>query len=244
MRAWSLPLGKPFGVELRIHGLFVVLLFLAAVLTSTAGLGGWRGVALWLLLLFAVCVREAARALVAAVFHIELRSVLLLPIGGLQSPVDPDSAARKGRPLYTLALAGPLANLLVASLIAGLLAGGSPGVGLLAHPLVSPSHLLRSALWFNIALALLQFIPAFPLDAGRLLRDLSVGKHGVQEASRAAVGLGRSLGAGAAALGLGLLLFPNVPLAVSASPWLLLSGFFVARAPSSSRSSTPSPCAT
>jgi CBS domain-containing protein/Zn-dependent protease len=230
MRAWSFPLGKPFGVELRIHGLFVLLLFLAATLTSTAGLGAWRGVALWLLLLFAVCVREAARALAAATFHIGLRSVLLMPLGGLQSPMDPESdgEARKGRPLYTLALIGPLSNFLVAALIAGLLAGGSPGVSILAHPLVSPAHLLRTALWFNVALGLLHFIPAFPLDAGRLLRDISIRKHGVQEASRAAVGLGRMLGASAAALGIGLLLLPDVPLAVSASPWLLLCGFFVA----------------
>lgn len=230
MRAWSFPFGKPFGVELRIHGLFVFLLFLAFTLSSTHGLGAWRGGALWLLLLFAILVRETARALAAATLHIGLRSVLLLPIGGLQSPLDPEAEAeaRKPRAQFTLAIVGPLANLLAAALIAGLLAGGSPGVSLLAHPLVSPQHLLRSAVWFNVALALIHAIPAFPLDAGRLLRDLSIRKHGVQEASRAAVGLGRMLGSTAAALGIGLLLFPNVPLAVAASPWLLLCGFFVA----------------
>ena len=230
MRAWSFPLGKPFGVEVRIHGLFVVLLFIASIFTSTSGVGGWRGVALWLLLLFAVCVRETARALTAATFHIGLRSVLLLPIGGLQSPIDPESEAeaRKPRAQYTLALIGPLANLLVAALIAGLLVGGSPEVRLLAHPWVGETHLLRTAVWFNVALAAAHCIPAFPLDAGRLLRDISVGKHGAQEASKAAVSLGRMLGSAAAALGIGLLLFPNVPLAVAASPWLLLGGFFVA----------------
>ncbi len=230
MRAWSFPLGKPFGIELRMHGLFLVLLFLASLYTSANGLGGWRGAGLWLLLFFAVAVREIARALTAATFHIGLRSVLLLPIGGLQSPLDPDAEteARNSRAQYTLAAIGPLANLLVAALIAGLLIGGSPQVPLLAHPLVSAAHLLRSAVWFNVALAALHCVPAFPLDAGRLLRDLSVRKHGVQEASRAAVGLGRMLGSASAALGIGLLLFPNVPLAVTASPWLLLCGFFVA----------------
>ncbi|RRA48547.1 CBS domain-containing protein [Acidipila sp. EB88] len=230
MRAWSFPLGKPFGVELRIHGLFVFLLFLGSTLTSTSGLGPWRGVALWLVLLFAIAVRETARALAAAVLHISLRSILLLPIGGLQSPLDPEAEteSRKPRAQYTLAIVGPLANLLVAAIIAGLLAGGSPGVPLLDYPVVSALHLLRSLVWFNLALALLHCIPAFPLDAGRLLRDLSVPRHGIQEASRAAAGLGRMLGSAAAALGFGLLLFPNVALATMASPWLLLCGFFVA----------------
>lgn len=230
MRAWSFPLGKPFGIELRIHGLFVVLLFLVSVFTSTAGIGGWRGVGLWLVLLFAVAVRETARSLASATFNIGLRSILLLPIGGLQSASDPESEAegRKRRAQLTLPFVGIGANLLVALIIAGLIKGGSPGVALWASPLVGPSHLLRAAVWLNVGLGLLHLVPAFPLDAGRLLRDLSVGRHGAQEASKAAVSLGRMLGSGAAALGIGLLLFPNVPLAVTASPWLLLCGFFVA----------------
>jgi CBS domain-containing protein len=230
MRAWSFPFGKPFGVELRVHGLFVVLLFLLLIYASTEGLGGWRGLAFWLLLLFTVSFRELARALTAAILHVNLRSILLLPIGGLQSLADAEDERESRLPhaRYALALAGPCTNLLVASILAGLLAGGSPGILLFAHPLVSPGHLLRSFMWLNIALAAVQCIPAFPLDAGRLLRDLSIKKHGLQEATRAAVSLGRMLGSSAAALGIGLMLFPNVPLAVAASPWLLVCGFFVA----------------
>ncbi len=230
VRAWTFSLGKPFGVELRIHWLFLALLVCAYLFAGSSGLGGWRALGLWLLLLFAVLLREAARGLTSACFGIGLRSVLLLPIGGLQSPTnpEPEEDARNLKAQYTLAIVGPLANLLAAALIAGLLKGGAPGVALLSHPLVSPAHLLRSAVWLNVALAALHCIPAFPLDAGRLLRELSVKRHGAREATRAAVSLGRMLGSAAAALGLGLLLFPNVPLAMAASPWLLLGGFFVA----------------
>ncbi len=229
MRAWSFPLGRPFGVELRIHGLFVVLLFLAAVFAGATGPGGWRGAGLWLLVLFAVCVRETARTLASSAFGIDIRTILLLPIGGLQALTEPETEAepQKPRVRLTLALIGPAANLFVALLLAALLAGGSPGIHLLAHPWVSPARLLRSAVWLNLALAGLQFIPAFPLDAGRLLRALSVRKHGAQEASRAALSLGRTLGTVSAVLGIGLLLFPDVPLAAAASPWLLLCGLFV-----------------
>ena len=230
MRAWSFPLGKPFGVELRLHWLFVVFILLASFAASADGLGAPQGFLFALLLLLAVALREIARAITAAVFHIELRSVLLLPIGGLQSPLHPEAEmdARNARARYTLALIGPVTNLFAAGVLVGLLLGGAPGVSLLAHPLIGAAHLLRAAVWLNLALAALHCIPAFPLDAGRLLRDLSVRKHGVQEATRAAVGLGRMLGTTSTAFGIGLLLFPNVPLATSASPFLLLCGFFVA----------------
>jgi CBS domain-containing protein/Zn-dependent protease len=230
MRAWSFPFGKPFGVELRIHGLFVLLLFLTSVFASTSGASGWAGVGLWLIVLFAVLVRETARTLAAAVMHIGLRSVLLLPIGGLYSLADPESdeASRSRKAQLILPAVGILANLSMALLLAGLLKGGSPGVSLWGYPLAGPNHLLRSLVWVNAGLGILHLMPAFPLDAGRLLRDLSVPKHGASEASRAAVGLGRMLGSGAAALGVGLLLFPNVPLAANASPWLMVCGFFVA----------------
>ncbi len=229
MRAWSFPLGRLFGVELRIHWLFAALLFLSYMYAIGGGLGGWRGSVLWLLALLAVGVRETARALAAALQHVDMRSILFLPIGGLQSPLEMEEAMPKPAVAVALALVGPLANLLAAGILAGLLKGGSPGVLLAAHPLVSPAHLLRSAVWLNLALAMIHFLPAFPLDAGRLLRELSVKKHGADEASRAAVSLGRMLGSLATALGVALLLaFPDVPLAQSASPWLLLGGFFVA----------------
>ena len=229
MRTWTFPIGSLFGVELRVHWLFAALLPLAYAFTSSADLGGWRGIALWRLLFAAVCVRETARALTASALHIGVRSILLLPIGGLQRLTDPEAEdARRPRAQWALAIAGPLANLLVAGLLAGLIEGGTPGVPLLASPPVSLDSLLRSAVWLQIGLALLHLVPAFPLDAGRLLRDLSIRRHGAQEATQAALSLGRMLGSFAAALGIGLLLFPNVPLAAAWSPWLLLGGFFVA----------------
>lgn len=230
MRAWSFPLGKPFGVDLRLHWLFALLLVLGTFAAGTDGIGAGRGFLFVWLLFFAVCVREVARGIAAATFHIELRTILLLPIGGLQSPLHPEAEmdARSKKSRYILAGIGPLANLFVAAVLTGLLLGGTPGVQLFAHPWISAAHLLRAAVWINLALAALHCIPAFPLDAGRLLRDLSVPRHGLQEATRAAVSLGRTLGTTSTAFGIGLLLFPNVPLATAASPYLLLGGFFVA----------------
>ena len=43
MRAWSLPLGRWFGVHLRIHYFFLLLLFFCELSTNLAGIAWWRG---------------------------------------------------------------------------------------------------------------------------------------------------------------------------------------------------------
>src|SRR6202041_3480174 len=83
MRGWSFPIGRILGGDVRIHPFFLLLLGLSISYASMTGATGARGFALWLLLLLAVVVREVGRAVGAAWFGLELRSVLLLPIGGL-----------------------------------------------------------------------------------------------------------------------------------------------------------------
>src|SRR5450432_1818552 len=113
MRGWSFPLGRWMGVDLRIHTFFVLLLGVCLFAASAMNASVWRGVALWLLLLLAVMVREIARLIAAAYHGLQLRTVLLLPTGGLFSYANPDSAERvaKGTVQTSMALVGPAANL-------------------------------------------------------------------------------------------------------------------------------------
>ena len=62
MRGWSFPIGRFFGVDVRIHAFFLLLLALAFVGGSIAGSSSGRVLVLWLMLLLAVIVRETARA--------------------------------------------------------------------------------------------------------------------------------------------------------------------------------------
>jgi len=94
MRGWSFPLGRWFGVDLRIHTFFLLLLGFCLLSTGVDGVAAWRGIMLWLLLLLAVFVREVARLITAAYHDLHLRSILLLPIGGLFSYATPESAER------------------------------------------------------------------------------------------------------------------------------------------------------
>lgn len=229
MRAWSLPLGRWFGVHLRIHYFFLLLLFFCAVSTNLANVSAWRGIMLWVLLLGAVLGREAARAMTAAYHGLSVRSVLLLPIGGLFSYATPDMAERamNGWPEFALTIAGPLANIVFAALVAGLIAAATTQVPLAALPLVTPSHLMRSTIWLNVALAAVNLIPAYPLDAGRFLRGQMARSKGLAQATRSASGLGQMAGLAAVVAGLALLALPDTHRASGLSPWLIMGGFFI-----------------
>ena len=229
MRAWSLPLGRWFGVHLRIHYFFLLLLFFCVFSTSWSGMSAWRGIMLWFLLFGAVLGREAARAVTAAWHGLAVRSILLLPIGGLFSYSSPEMAeqAADGWPQIALTLAGPLANLAFAAVVAALIAGATAQVPVAALPIVTPSHLMRSVVWLNVALAAVNCIPAYPLDAGKLLRSFMARTRGAAQATRAASGLGQMTGIGAVVIGLALLALPNTHIAAALSPWLIMGGFFV-----------------
>jgi predicted transcriptional regulator/Zn-dependent protease len=173
-------------------------------------------------------VREIARLVTAAWNGLHIRSILLLPIGGLFSYATPDSAERAAAPRVQLAMAltGPLANLIFAGIVAALIAGSAPAVSLLARPLITARHLMRSTLWLSAILGLLHLIPAYPLDAGRILRGGFARTRGTAQATKAASGVGQGFGALAMVAGLALLALPNSGFA-GLSPWLIMIGFFI-----------------
>src|ERR1700754_4886348 len=98
MRSWSFSIGRFLGVEIRIHTFFLLLLGLAISYSSVSGSTGTRGFILWLLLLLAVVIRETARAIAAAWYGLDLRSVLLLPTGGLQQFATVEANDRAATP--------------------------------------------------------------------------------------------------------------------------------------------------
>ena len=121
MRGWSFPIGRFLGVDVRIHTFFLLLLGLAISYGASTGSTGGRGFGLWMLLLLAVVVREVARAIAAAWYGLELRSLLLLPFGGLMSYGSTEATERATTPEMQkrMAVIGPLANMGFGLLLAG-----------------------------------------------------------------------------------------------------------------------------
>jgi Zn-dependent protease len=218
MRGWSFPIGRFLGVDVRIHTFFLLLLGLSISYASVTGATGGRGFGLWLLLLLAVAVREIARAIGAVWFGLELRSILLLPTGGLMTYATTEATERAATPEMQkrMAVIGPIANIGFGLLLAAMVLTVSPEVNLFERPWMAPTHLLRAAVWVNILLGAVNLLPASPLDGGRVFRGEFAKNKGVIKGSRAAAGLGQFIAIGLIVAGL---LVPNM--------WLVMIGAFL-----------------
>ncbi len=172
MTGWSFRLGRIFGVEVRLHSFFLFLLVLAMSWAAYLEQTLVRGAGLWLLLLLAVAVRELARSVAAAWYGMELKSILLLPTGGLPTYASTEATERsaEAKVQKRMALVGPAANFVFGLTLAGLILTIAPEVRVWEVRWVTPLHLLRTAVWVNLLLAALNLLPAWPLDAGRVVR--------------------------------------------------------------------------
>jgi len=218
MRGWSFPTGRWMGVEVRVHTFFLLLLGMSISYAGLTGATRGRGVTLWLLLLLAVVVREVARAIVAAWYGLEIRSILLLPTGGLTTYATSEATERAGTPSMgrRMGVVGPIANLVFGLVLAGLILAMTPQIQIWGRPWVTPGHLLRAAVWVNLLLGAVNLLPASPLDGGRVFQGEFAKTRGVLKGKKAAAGLGQIVAVGLMVAGL---LLGNV--------WLMAMGAFV-----------------
>ncbi len=184
---------------MRLHAYTVVLLPLLALLASVQDVSAGRGVVLFLLLMLAITVREAARTLGRLLAGVHVDRLVVTPLGALEGDNAPDV---DDTPRW-LALVGPLANFTAAIVMAMLAFSVTSGVNFFQRHLAEPGHLLRAAIWLQIMLGALHLLPATPLDAGALLRGQLVRARGKARGVRGAAGLSQ-------AIGLGLMVFGGV----------------------------------
>ncbi|HEU4325668.1 MAG TPA: site-2 protease family protein [Roseiflexaceae bacterium] len=219
--AWSFRLGAVAGIPIRIHPTFFLVIGLGALLWGRehGAIGALFGVLMMVLLFGCVTLHELGHALAARRVGIATNAILLQPIGGLAM-----LARSPSKPAHELLIsaAGPLANALLVVVLA--LAGALSG----AFASVTPDNLAvrldevsvtGALLWLiqaNIALALFNLLPAFPLDGGRMLRALLSFKLGPATATRIATytGQGVAILLGAYALTTGNLVLGLVALVV------------------------------
>jgi Zn-dependent protease/CBS domain-containing protein len=199
LKTWSIPIGKLFGVDLRLHLSFLFLLvFVLAGALDPKGAGMKKGMLLIGSVLFAVIVHEAAHMAVAGYKRMLPRINMLLPIGGVhlrdasessKPPVPNDEIA--------VALAGPMANLIVAFFAAMAIMIVLPEATLATTPYLDATYPGKSFVWVNLFLATLNLAPAYPLDGGRVLRVLLTDANSIdvnasyKEATRRVVMIGQ-----------------------------------------------------
>jgi Zn-dependent protease/CBS domain-containing protein len=195
MRSWSIPIGRLFGIEVRIHLTFLFLLVFvwsteAATQDATVAL---RGLALVGIVFGSVVLHELGHALVARGSGIPAKGIILLPIGGItildEAHAVPDPINGWKRDIR-IAAAGPLINLFIAGLAALVLAAAIPGFSLVTRPLLHSSALLRSIVWANLYLGLFNLLPAYPMDGGRVLRAMFSRRMDPVQATQRAIRIG------------------------------------------------------
>ena len=201
MRSWSIPAGRLFGVDVRLHLTFFLLPLFIFWTESTANRGNAnppRDLALSGIILLCVVAHEFGHILAARRYGLIPKAVILLPLTG----VTLYDEARVEKPTKTasiwlrevrLALVGPLVNLALASLAVAVLTGMGRGADLWKWPFLQTGNFLRSIVWANLYLAGLNLLPAYPLDGGRILRALMARTQEPSVATRRAVSISNAI---------------------------------------------------
>ena len=178
MRSWSIPAGRLFGVDIRIHITFLILPMFVFWMDYGAHQGnvtGPRDLALVAILLACVALHECVHMLAARRVGLIPKAVILLPLTGValydeSHIVKPQPAAQLWRREVRLALVGPLASFALACLAAAVVTGSGHAGDLWKWPFLQARNLPKSLVWANLYLAALNLMPAYPLDGGRILR--------------------------------------------------------------------------
>jgi Zn-dependent protease/CBS domain-containing protein len=220
MRNWSVFTVRIGGLDLRIHFSFLVLLFFQLwIETNRSGL--WaapRAFMLTALILAAVLLHELGHAMVSARKGFPIKAFVLFPIGGL-AIVDPTvqgESARNLRRETLIALAGPIVSAALAAVTALGFAIRGPIRNLWLPPLVTVANMGVSFFWINVSLFVLNLLPAFPLDGGRILRAWLAQRMEFRQATRRAVNLGHVCA--------GLFMLGGAAVNIQ---WFMLIGFFL-----------------
>ncbi|MCL4310333.1 MAG: site-2 protease family protein [Actinomycetota bacterium] len=202
---WSFKVGSAFGIELRIHlTFFLILVYAAFIWGSLYGegiAGAFYGSLVIIALFVCVVIHELCHSKMAQHYGGEVSSITLLPIGGVSMMKKmPEEPTRE----LLVSLVGPLSNLVIAVLLV-------PVLYLIPNPVdgafgafsqlanhnsnvlvgISLQGFVSYMFFINILLAVFNLLPAFPLDGGRVFRSILAQRMSYARATHTAVLVGQ-----------------------------------------------------
>jgi Zn-dependent protease/CBS domain-containing protein len=222
----SLRIGRVFGIPIYIHVSWLIIFGLVTWTLATGYFperypevserGAWlRGLAASLLFFASILLHELGHALVGLRNGIVIRSITLFIFGGVARLAhDPED----GRTEFKVAIAGPLVSVALGAIF--YVASTLPFVGAAAQSVA------RYLAFINVAIAVFNMVPAFPLDGGRLLRGIVWTFAGKGRATRIAASAGTGFAYLLMAGGFFTLLTGNG----LAGLWYVLIGWFLREA--------------
>ena len=178
MRRHTIPMGRVLGIPLELdYSWFLVFALLtwalavghypAEVKARAPSLYWTMGAVTAVMLFVSVLLHELGHSIVARRYKIPVRRITLFIFGGV-SQIEAEAATAGAD--FRIAVAGPLVSLALAAVFAVLRLVVAEVSPLLA--------IVRYLAYINVALALFNLIPGFPLDGGRGLRAILWGLTG------------------------------------------------------------------
>jgi Zn-dependent protease/predicted transcriptional regulator len=197
-------LGKVFGIQIGLHYSW----FLIALLIVFSLFGQFHSshaqwstatiftMALATAVLFfgSLLLHELSHALMATARGIPVREITLFALGGV-SQMEGEAPDAKSE--FWIAIVGPATSVVIGLVCVGLAGVAGPAA---LNPLVAMFSLLG---YINLALAVFNLVPGYPLDGGRILRSVLWWKSGdMERATRLAAKIGQAVAGAFIALGI------------------------------------------
>ncbi len=204
---WSLTIAKAFGIRIRVH--FTFLLLLLWIVVEARAAAGW-GAAMWgvafiVATFTCVVLHELGHSVVAQRFGIKVSSITLLPIGGVAAL---RSIPQKPAHEMAITVAGPLVNVLIFATLYVVAVWVPfevpyyPGLMTLPDLPLGVGELIGALLLVNKWMVVFNLIPAYPMDGGRLFRAVLAQWLSYTRATAIAATVGQAFSIGFVAVGL------------------------------------------
>ena len=206
----GVPIARVFGIEIRVQLGWVIILALIAVIAVgqlTAVDPELESAVSWVLgglvalgFFVSSVSHDLAHALVARRRGVEVQAIGVSFFGGA-TPLDPTSPNPGDD--AAIAASGPLTSIGIATLLFAI----SVAVVALGDGFRPAAGVLSVLVLLNLLLGVVNLVPAYPLDGGRIVRDLAWRRSGSERSGwRAASLSGRVTGVIVIAIGIALLL--------------------------------------
>ena len=168
-------LGRIFGVAIGLHYSWIIIALLVTLsLRAQFAMEhpNWDGSTTWgiaiitgLLFFVSILLHELSHAAVARLRGIPVRAITLFALGGV-AQIEKDAADAKSE--FWMGIIGPIASIVIG--VVCLAFAWLLGWNFSAETNSPPTAMFMWLGYINIALAVFNMIPGFPLDGGRVLR--------------------------------------------------------------------------
>jgi Zn-dependent protease/CBS domain-containing protein len=187
---WSFQIGKLFGIPIRVHITFLLLLLFIGIVGSrqAGGAGAVFGMVSIVFIFLCVVLHEVGHSLTAIHYGIEVKDIVLMPIGGVSRMEDIPEDPKKE---IVISVVGPLVSFGLALVFFIMAKATNQNIDIRALSLFS-GNLVANLFWINLILGMFNLVPAFPMDGGRVLRGILATSMDSLKATKIAVGVGQA----------------------------------------------------